>query len=260
MEIFESSGDRQWRGWVWWCFVRIYDITVCRRWWNTRNAVGRVNRPGKACLRGLPTEVRDERIEKRKRGGKRHNARGIPRHFRITPAKSPRVFAFPRGERRQKLIAYLRGQQWSAILVYRQLSLAGRSGNQRHFWSTARPPASRPRIRPAAPLRSTPLRSAPRHVVQISFPPVCLTPLRSRKDAEVYRELKTNQAQRQFYPALRTVQFPVSYKWEETPKIIRNVTNNATNCFATLQRPFVLWNMANYEAPITRNFKSSMRK
>lgn len=65
------------------------------------------------------------------------------------------------------------------------------------------------------------LYAAPRHVVQISFPPVCLTSLRPRKDAEVYRELKTNQAQRQFYPALRSVQFPVSYKWEETSKIIR---------------------------------------
>lgn len=65
----------------------------------------------KACARGLPTEIRDERRGQRKRRGKRHNARGIPRHFRITLAKSPRVFAFPRGERRQKLIAYLRGQQ-----------------------------------------------------------------------------------------------------------------------------------------------------
>lgn len=144
--------------------------------------------------------------------------------------------------------------------MYRQLSLAGRSGNQRHFWSTARPPASRPWIRPAAPFRSTPLRSAPRHVVQISFRPVCLTSLQPRKDAGIYRELKTNQAQRRFYPALRSVQFPVSYKKEETPKIVRNVTNNATNCFATLQRPFVLRNMTSYEAPITRNFISPIRK
>lgn len=137
--------------------------------------------------------------------------------------------------------------------MYRQLSLAGRSGNQRHFWSTARPPASRPRIRPAAPLRSTSLRSAPRHVVQISFPPVCLTSLRPRKDAGVYCELETNQAQRRLYPALRSVQFSVSYEREETPKIVRNVTNNTTNCFATLRRSFVLRNTASYEAPITRN-------
>lgn len=118
---------------------------------------------------------------RRKGGGKRHNARGIPRHFRITPAKSPRVFAFPRGERRQKLIAYLRGQQWSAIpapTLSLSLPLCSSPFPPRRSLRKSKtllperpPPAPRPR--------------APR--TQISFRPVYLTSLRPRKDAGIYR-------------------------------------------------------------------------
>jgi len=71
------------------------------------------------------------RRKRRENWERQHNARGIPRHFRITPAKSPRVFAFPRGEHRQKLIAYLRGQQMSLCAdkfcrLYRKSKTLGR--------------------------------------------------------------------------------------------------------------------------------------